>query len=296
MTQAKSKLPTRRLRQQEQLSVVGMDARALADSPPERARQVLADALDRGLNYIDLPGLSNEGDIEGVVAEAISARRDEMLLAGRTARRDAAGAAADLAEMLRRLGTDHLDLYQFDAVADARDTQAIFAPDGAGKTFLKARAAGQTRMLGFVAHDVPAAMAMMGSFPLDAILVPVNFVCYAQGDFGPQLLTEAGQRDLARLACDSLAYTPWPDDARAYPRCPYRPIDVPQLARQAIRFALGEGVTSLLAPPDAQLLAMTMDCVGDLSPLPDEKRQALLESAQGLEPIFTNRPTGADHH
>lgn len=294
MTQAKPRLPTRRLRQQEQLSVVGMDARALADSPPERARQVFADALDRGLNYIDLPGLSIEGDIEGALAEAISARRDDIFLAGRTARRDAAGAAADLAEMLRRLGTDHLDLYQFDAVADARDPQAIFAPDGAGKTFLKARAAGQARMLGFVAHDVPAAMAMMGSFPLDAILVPVNFVCYAQGDFGPQLLTEAGRRGLARLACDSLAYTPWPNEARAYPHCPYRPIDVPQLARQAIRFALGEGVTSLLAPPDAQLLAMAMDCAGDLRPLPDEKRQALLESAQGLEPIFTNRPTG-DH-
>ncbi len=295
MAQTKPQLPARKLRQQTQLSAIGMDARALAGAPPERARQILADALDRGLNYIDLPGLSNEGDIESVLAEAIAPRREEIFLAGRTAHRDAAGAAADLAEMLRRLDTDYLDLYQFDAIADSDAPQRIFAPDGAGKAFLKARAAGQAKMLGFVAHDTPAAMAMMGSFPLDVILAPVNFVCYAQGNFGPQLLAAAARAGLARLACDSLAYTPWPDDSRPYPNCPYRPIDVRQLARQAIRFALSENVTAVLAPPDPDLLAMTMDCVHGLGPLPSEKRQALLESAEGLEPIFTDQPTGADH-
>lgn len=294
MAQAKPKLPTRRLRQRE-LSVVGADARALASGPTDRSRQVLADALDRGLNYIDLAVPSGEGDIEAAVADAIADRRDELFLAGRTARRDAPGAAADLAELLRRLGTDRLDLYQFDAVADIRDAEAIFAPDGAGKALLKARAAGHAKMLGFVAHDVPAAMAMMGSFPLDAILAPVNFVCYAQGGFGPQLLAEAGRRGLVRLACDALAYTPWPDDARPYPNCPYRPIDVRQLARQAVRFALGEPVTAILAPPAPDLLAMTMDCACDLDPLPDDKRRALLGSAGGLEPIFAHKPTGADH-
>ena len=56
---------------------------------------------------------------------------------------------------------------------------------------------------------------------------------------------------------------------------------MPQLARQAIRFALGEGVTSVLAPPDAQLLAMAIDCVGDLVSLPDEKRQACWRPPRG---------------
>ncbi len=290
MSEPKPKLPTRHLRQQRQLSVIGMDAGALATVSAQEAMQVLTEAFDRGLNYIDLGSGTIEEDIADVLAGAISGRREDIFLAGRVARRDAAGAAADLATMLRRLDTTYLDLLQFDAIADSDDTRQIFSPNGAGKAFLKARAGGEAKMLGIVAHGVEASMTMMGSFPLDVILVPVNFVCYAQGQFGPQLLATATQRGIARLATDGLALTPWPPGERGYPACPYRPIDVPQLARQAVQFTMEENITAMLAPPDAALLTMAMDCADDLRPMSADRRQVLLESAGGLEPIFSHTP------
>jgi len=268
---------------------------ALAHVPYDDARQIVSETLDKGVNYIDLPAPTIGGDIEVVLAGAIKGRRDSLFLAGRTARRDAAGAADELAEILRRLQTEYLDLYQFDAIADIQDLQQILAPDGAGKAMLNARACGQAKMVGFAAHDVEAGLALMESFPVDAILAPVNFVCFRQGNFGPQLLAAASKQRIARLGCDSLAYTPWPDGAaRPYPSCPYRPIDVVQLARQAIRFALTEDVTAILAPPDAKLLDMAIECTKDITPLPPEQRQSLLESARGLDAIFSYQRTGAD--
>lgn len=82
-------------------------------------------ALDNGLNFIDTAPIYGHGHAETIVGRAIQGRRDEVVVAtkcgslppateggkpGRCLRKDSIVAECDAS--LRRLGCDHIDLYQ----------------------------------------------------------------------------------------------------------------------------------------------------------------------------------------
>jgi predicted aldo/keto reductase-like oxidoreductase len=202
--------------------------------------------------------------------------RQNVFLACKTTARDAAGAQKELDRSLERLHTDHFDLYQFHAVSSLSDVEQILGPGGAAEAFLKARAQGKARYLGCSAHSAEAALALMDGFQLDSILFPVNFVLYAQGAFGPQILARAKEKGVARLALKSLAYTKWPEGARkTYPKCWYQPVEQGDLARQALRFTLSEDVTAAIPPGDERLFQMALEQASEFEPLSAAERQKL---------------------
>jgi len=59
-----------------------------------------------------------------------------VFLACKTTQRKAEGAAAELKESLKRLRTDHLDLYQLHGISDVKkDVDAVFTRGGAMEVF-----------------------------------------------------------------------------------------------------------------------------------------------------------------
>ena len=143
------------------------------------------------------------------------------------------------------------------------------------------------RYLGCSAHSVEAALALMDRFPLDSILFPVNFVLFAQGNFGPQVLARAKEKGIARLALKAMAYTRVPAGAkRTYPKCWYVPVDDRSLARQALRFTLSEDVTAAIPPGDERLYEMALDLAAGYQPLSPAERKRLLARAEGVDPLF----------
>ncbi len=84
--------------------------------------RIIRAALDAGINFVDTADVYSQGESEEIVGKALRGRRDEVVLAtkfqgamgeGRNRR----GASrrwivAEVEESLRRLGTDHIDLYQ----------------------------------------------------------------------------------------------------------------------------------------------------------------------------------------
>jgi hypothetical protein len=132
----------------------------------------------------------------------------------------------------------------------------------------------------------------MEGMPLDSVLFPVNYVNYAEGDFGPQILAEAKRRGLARLALKSLAQTTWkPGETKTYSKCWYKPIENPSTAEKALRFTLSEDVTAAIPPGYESFLEMAMNFAARFEPLSSAERTELLASAKGLSPIF-RRDTG----
>ena len=79
---------------------------------------------------------------------------------------------------------------------------------GALEAFVAARTAGKVRFLGFSAHSVTAALALMDRFPFDTILFPINFATWNAGNFGPQVLEAAQQKQMGILALKSMARRP----------------------------------------------------------------------------------------
>jgi aryl-alcohol dehydrogenase-like predicted oxidoreductase len=86
------------------------------------ARRQVDMCLDAGINLFDTANIYSGGESEQVLGEAISGRRDDLILATKV-RMSVGGGPNDTGlsrhhiirqceESLRRLGTDHIDLYQ----------------------------------------------------------------------------------------------------------------------------------------------------------------------------------------
>src|SRR5687768_11473441 len=82
--------------------------------------KVVHAALDAGINFLDTADMYGEGRSEEYIGAAIKGRRDDVVIAtkfgkpvgGRKASADAAYIQKSVDASLRRLGTDHIDLYQ----------------------------------------------------------------------------------------------------------------------------------------------------------------------------------------
>jgi aryl-alcohol dehydrogenase-like predicted oxidoreductase len=285
---AQTELPKRRYKDDVRLSTIGFGGIIMLGLEQDHANHVVADAIERGVNYFDVAPSYGNGEAEEKLGIALEPFRKSVFLACKAERRDGAGAREQLETSLRRLKTDHFDLYQFHAVGTVEDAKKILAPGGAGETFIRAKRDGLVRYLGFSAHGVDAAMLLMDSMPLDSVLFPVNYVNYAEGDFGPQILAEAKQRGLARMALKALAKTTWKTgEEKTYKNCWYRPIEDPALAEKALRFTLSEDVTAAIPPGYEKFLKMAMQIASSFTPLTASERQNLLASARGVTPIFT---------
>ena len=283
----RQQIPRRRYREDVNLSILGLGGMTLLDLERVEVDDIVARSVDRGINYFDVAPFYGNGEAEKSMGRALAPYRKRVFLACKTLERSAEGAIAELDQSLRRLRTDFIDLYQFHAVTDRDEVEEIFASGGACESFLKARRKGKIRYIGFSAHTVEAALAMLDRFPFDSVLFPVNFVCCARGNFGPQVIARAKELGVARLAIKAMAHGPWrKNDKRKYPNCWYRPIEDRDLARQALRFTLSEDVTAAIPPGDIRLFRMALDFACDLPPLSGKEREALLAGTKRLRPLL----------
>jgi len=280
-------IPKRPYRDEVSLSILGLGGMLLVGMEQFSVDRIVEEALARGINYFDVAPFYGDGEAEQKMGKALAQHREKVFLACKTLERSAKGAQEELNHSLRQLHTDHLDLYQFHAVSDMEEVNEIFAPGGALETFTQARQEGKIRYIGFSAHIVEAAMALLDRFQFDSVLFPINFICFARGNFGPQVIARAKELSVARLAIKAMAHGPWrKGEKRKYPNCWYRPIENREMARQALRFTLSEGVTAAIPPGDERLFRMALELAPDLDPMGMEERSELLASTRALRPLF----------
>lgn len=271
----------------EMLSVIGFGGIVVKDATPEEASKVVKLAIDSGINYFDVA--PSYGDAEMKLGPALEPYRKNVFLACKTGKRTKADARAELEQSLQRLRTDHFDLYQFHAVTTLADVDKILGPGGAMETFLEARKEGKIRFIGFSAHSVEAAMALMDRFEFDTILFPVNYATWHTGNFGPQVLARAQEKKMGILALKPMAKGPWPQgaDRSMYPNCWYEPLTDKEDIRMGLRFTLSHPVTAALPPGDADLFRMALSVSESLQPLKISEVQIIKEKALKGTPLFT---------
>jgi predicted aldo/keto reductase-like oxidoreductase len=289
-TTAAQPVPRRPYKDGLEVSIIMFGGIVVMGMEQPAANRSVAEAWDRGVNYFDVAPSYGRGEAEEKLGPALEPYRKHAFLACKTQQREATGAREELERSLKRLRTDHFDLYQFHAVGSKQDVERILAPGGAAETFYRARKEGKTRYLGFSAHSAEAALLLLDSFPADSVLFPVNYVCFAQGGFGPQIIAKAKAKGAARLALKAMAYSPWPKDLprnqRPYPKAWYKPIDDPDLVRQAVRFTLSQDITAAVPPGDDRLFRMALDVATSFRPMQQAEQKELLASSAGVEPLF----------
>lgn len=270
----------------EMLSMIGFGGIVVRDATPSDASTLVKLAIDSGINYFDVA--PSYGDAEIKLGPALEPYRKDVFLACKTGERKKAGARKELEQSLKNLRTDHFDLYQLHAVTTLEDVDTIFSPGGALETFLEAKKEGKIRYLGFSAHSVEAAMALMDGFDFDTILFPFNYTAWYTGNFGPQVMARAQEKKMGILALKAMARGPWPEgaDRSRYPKCWYEPLVSEDDIKMGLRFTLSHPVTAAIPPGEAELFKIALTLRGDLNPLKSSEIIAIKEKAASGVPLF----------
>ena len=156
---------------------------------------VIHRALDQGVNYCDTsPAYAGSIDYYGA---ALGERRRDVFLASKTHDRTRDGSLRLLDDSLRRLRTDHLDLWQLHDLRTPGDLRAIFGRDGALEALVQAREEGRVRFLGLTGHQDPAILLeAMGRFEFDTVLMAVNGADIHRLSFARSVLVEAARKGM----------------------------------------------------------------------------------------------------
>jgi aryl-alcohol dehydrogenase-like predicted oxidoreductase len=281
-------IPRRTLgRTGEQLSIVGFGGVVVMNESTSEASNIVAEAVDRGINYFDVA--PSYGNAQQRLGPALAPYRKDCFLACKTDGRMKDDSRADLEQSLKLLKTDHVDLYQFHALTKMTDLDKVLGPGGAIETMAAAKKEGKIRYVGFSVHSAETAVAAMERYDFDTILFPVNWVLFTQADFGPQILKKALEKKMGVLALKAMAKTVWPADRKQNhpePKCWYQPAAFPQEASLGLRWTLGHPVTAAIPPGEERYFRLAMDVAQSYRPLDAAEEQALLAGGRGAEPIF----------
>jgi len=247
-----TELPRRILgRTGEKISIVGFPGLALSHYDQEEGTAGMRKAFDQGVNYFDVaPAYGRDGDCEikmGIGLQELD--RSKVFLACKTKQRDKKGAREELERSLKRLKTDHFDLYQMHAVFTPEEVKQALGPGGALETFLEAKKEGKIRYIGFSAHTTKGALALLNGFAFDTVMFPISFVDYFRMDFGKPVIELASQQGAGILAIKAMSKGAWPRGATRSRQWWYRVTETLEEVDMATRFALSQPNVAATIPP-----------------------------------------------
>jgi aryl-alcohol dehydrogenase-like predicted oxidoreductase len=281
-------IPRRRLgKTGEQLSIIAFGGIVVMNEETGAASNIVAEAVDRGINYFDVA--PSYGNAQERLGPALAPYRKNCFLACKTEGRSKDDSRKQLEESLRLLKTDHVDLYQFHALTKMTELDKVLGPGGAMETMEAAKKEGKIRYIGFSVHSVETALAALDRYNFDTVLFPVNWVLFTQANFGPQILKRAQEKQMGILALKGMAKTTWAADQKQNhpePKCWYRPAAFPDEASLGLRWTLGHPITAAIPPGDEKYFRLAMDVAQNFKPLEPHEEQALLAGGTGVEPIF----------
>jgi uncharacterized protein len=186
------------------ISAIGMGGHHLGDAEDSATATLLVhEAIDGGVTFFDNCWEYHRGKSEDWMGAALKGKRDKVFLMTKvcTHGREASLALQMLEQSLRRLQTDHLDLWQVHGVSFENDPNLFMRRGGAAEALLQAKKEGKVRFLGFTGHKDPTlhlAMLQTG-FPFDAVQMPLNVFDSHFHSFEKLVLPELLKRNIAPL-------------------------------------------------------------------------------------------------
>ena len=164
---------------------------------------VVQRAFELGVNFFDSAHTYNDGRSDEIYGKAIDkGRRQKLHLMSKSRNRSAEGAMQELEDTLRKMNTDHLDLWQCHSVSTQEEVDQILAPKGSLEAFVKAKQQGKVLHIGFSGHHDPAVhQRLLNAFDgWETIQHPVNLVDPHYESFIRNVLPKARAKGLGCLA------------------------------------------------------------------------------------------------
>lgn len=139
--------------------------------------RLIQTAIDEGMTFLDNAWEYNDGRSEVVMGKALGmdGYRKKAFLMTKVCSREYEGAKQQLEESLKRLQTDHIDLWQFHECNYHNDPEWVFEKGGL-RAAIEARKQGKIRFIGFTGHKTPVIHLRMlaQKFDWDTAQMPNN--------------------------------------------------------------------------------------------------------------------------
>lgn len=192
------------------VSALGLGGHHLGDADSvNEAMNIVHEAIDTGITFFDNCWEYHNGKSENWLGRALAGgRREKIVLMTKvcTHGRTAPIAMRMLEESLRRLQTDHLDVWQIHAITYDNDPELAYAKNGVLEAFDLAKQQGKVRFVGFTGHKDPGLhlkMVQMG-YPFDTVQLPLNPFDHGFFSFEQQVLPVLTQKQIAPLGMKSM--------------------------------------------------------------------------------------------
>jgi len=253
------------------ISALGLGGHHLGAAKDEKtAVQIVHRALDGGITFYDTCWEYHRGKSEDWLGKGLKGQRDKAFLMTKvcTHGRDGSLATQMLDQSLRRLQTDHLDLWQIHGVGFANDPELFIRKGGAAEALTKAKEQGKVRFVGFTGHkdpDVHLKMLNTG-FPFDAVQMPLNPFDATFLSFEQKVLPILNQRGIAALGMKPISGHGEPVQSGVL------------TASEALRYAMSLPVaTTISGVEEPHILEQNLEIAQNFTPMNPEEMQALRE-------------------
>jgi aryl-alcohol dehydrogenase-like predicted oxidoreductase len=256
------------------ISALGMGGHHLGEAKDENtAVEIIHRAVDGGITFFDCCWEYNRGKSEDWLGKGLKGIRDKAFLMTKvcTHGRDARLAMTMLEQSLRRLQTDHLDLWQIHGVGFANDPELFIRPNGAAEALRKAKEQGKVRFVGFTGHKDPQIHLKMLNvgFEWDSVQMPLNPFDANFHSFEQKVLPVLNQKGIAPIGMKPIGGHGEPVQKGVF------------TARELLSYAMSLPVaTTISGVSELSILEQNLKIAQGFTPLGEREMQALRERAK----------------
>jgi len=250
------------------VGIIGLGAEYLEHVAEDTVVSVVNQALDNGVNYIDLfmpsPGVRDNFGI------ALKNKRHRVMIAGHlgpvlkngqySRARDRALCEKYFEDLLARLQTDYIDVLMLHYVDELDDYETVFASGGLLESAIRYKEAGKARFIGLSSHRVPAALRAINSGHIDVLMFSVNPAFDSRpGDMELQSLSQ----DASYKQPDKAKDRPVPERTELYHACAVQGIGVVAMKPYAggLLFSSNNPTSIVLTPVQCISYALSQPAV-----------------------------------
>jgi len=161
---------------------------------------VIRRCLELGVTYIDTA--NSYSTSEGRIGKALREWHGEVVVATKSQSREADGVKAHLAQSLKMLQVETIDLYQFHNVSTFQDLEKVLNPGGPYDVIREAMREGAVKHVGITCHQIDVAKEAVTSGKFETVMYPFNFIVHEPAE---ELLALAVKHDVGFIAMKPFA-------------------------------------------------------------------------------------------
>ena len=164
------------------VSVIGLGTEHLHGRPRDTVVSVVHEAIERGVNYIDL--LFPFPEYRDNLGAALRGCRERVILAGHLGAtlkdgqycktRSVKKCETFFLDLLSRVGTDYVDIVMLHNFNTVKDYDGVMQPKGLMDLARRFQQEGKARFVGISAHNIAVATKAIQSGQIDVLMFPIN--------------------------------------------------------------------------------------------------------------------------